>query len=338
MTTYRQAGVNIKRADSFVNRIEAIAEPTHKFWKGSILRNFGGFAAVMETSGVILGVSTDGVGTKACVAAALDYLSTIGQDLVAMNANDLWVTMEPETACMTDYYAIAKLSLFSGQRIIEGIARGCNLADIALVGGETAEMPVLYKHGEFDLAGTIIGIATSHKAVMNPKRDIRPHMGVFGFRSSGVHANGFSLIHKAFGINYYYPNEALIKLRTFYNDLDRPLGDEIMRPTSLYTKMISRLRRQPDIAGFAHITGGGLTRNIPRILPHNCDAVLNLKSWPRHPIFDIIAKTGQVSECEMLKTFNCGIGLVAVSDEDLTSHDFYHIGDIVPGEGRLKTK
>lgn len=336
--TYKQAGVNVKRADRFVDIIRTYAEPTHKYWKGEIVRDIGGFASILKACGVVLGISTDGVGTKVRMAAAMNQLTTVGEDLVAMNANDLWVTMEPETACMHDYYAVGKLTLTEGEKIIQGIAQGCKLAGTALVGGETAEMPIMYEPNEFELAGTIVGIAKSSNAIMCPKLDIERTMGVFGFPSSGVHSNGFSLIHKVFGIDYKEPNDAWEKLNTFYDELDTTLGDELMKPTLIYPDKISRLRRAYHIAGLAHVTGGGLLRNIPRILPPNLSALVHTSRWPRQPIFDLIERTGGISKQEMLKTFNCGIGLVAISADDLTSAGAYYIGDVVPGDATLRVR
>lgn len=336
MTTYNKAGVNIKRADEFVNRIKIYIESTRKHKKASIVCDIGGFASVRRTCGIIVGMATDGVGSKVCMAAALDHLDTIGEDLVAMNANDLSVTMEPEESFFQDCYSVGKLSLYSGERIIEGIARGCRLANTELTGGETAEMPALYSQSEFDITGTIIGIAKSESSVTKPKNDIRAGMGIFGYRSSGVHANGFALIHKTFEIDYTRPSYARKILDTYYEDLDKRLGDELMTPTTIYTDKISRLRRTYDIAGFAHITGGGLKRNIPRILPPTCNAVLKMGSWTQHPIFGIIARVGNVSQDEMLNIFNCGIGLVVICDVNLVSEGFDYIGDIVAGEGALR--
>jgi len=336
--TYKQAGVDVKRADKFVDIVRILAEPTEKYWRGEIVRDIGGFASVLKACGVVLGISTDGVGTKVRMASAMNQLITIGEDLVAMNANDLWVTMEPETACMHDYYAVGKLSITDGDKVIQGIAQGCKLAGTALVGGETAEMPIMYEPNEFELAGTIVGVARSPNAIMYPRRDIRRGMGIFGFPSRGVHSNGFSLIHKVFGIDYKDPNDAHKKLNTFYDELDTTLGDELLKPTLIYPDKISRLRRTYTIAGFAHVTGGGLMRNIPRILPPNLSGLIYTSRWPQQPIFGLIERMGNVAKQEMLKTFNCGIGLVAISADDLTSEGAYYIGDVVPGEATLRVR
>jgi len=362
MSTYKEAGVDVRLADKFVELIKPHVKSTHKYWDGEMVNGSGGYAAVLKWGKTIIGVSTDGVGTKLCIAAALDELSTVGIDLVAMNANDVLVAMQPKTSLLVDYYGVNKLSLHDGERIIQGIATGCKLANAALVGGETAEMPLLFrKHPyhskpaltddermeqpakyamhEFDLVGTFIGLTDSDEtdsAIMKPHFTIKKGMGIFGFRSSGLHSNGYSLVHKVFDIDYSEPNQALKTLRTCYGDFDRPLGDVLLTPTTIYYEKITRTRKAYSVAGFAHITGGGLTRNIPRILPRNCNAVVYTDRWPRQPIFDLIAKTGNISEQEMLKTFNCGIGLVAVSKQDLTPAGYYYIGDVVPGDGKVE--
>ncbi|MBI4068296.1 phosphoribosylformylglycinamidine cyclo-ligase [Candidatus Kaiserbacteria bacterium] len=362
MSTYKEAGVDVKLADAFVERIKPHVKSTHKYWDGEMINGLGGFAAVLKWGNNITGISTDGVGSKACIAAALDDLTTIGIDVVAMNANDVCVVMQPERSIFVDYYAVGRLSLHDGERVIQGIAQGCTLANAALVGGETAEMPLVfgshklrfdsskrvaedietpirYLMHEFDLAGTFVGFAhadATDSAVMKPHFTIKKGMGIFGFRSSGLHSNGYSLVHRVFGIDYNEPNQALKILRTHYGDFDRPLGDILLTPTTIYCDKIRLTRNAYSVAGFAHITGGGLARNIPRILPRNCDARVHPDRWPHQPIFDLIAKTGNVSQSEMLRAFNCGIGLVAVSKQDLTPAGYYYMGDIVPGDGKVE--
>lgn len=330
MTTYKEAGVDVGLADQFVELIKPHAARTLMNFRGKMLNSIGGHAAVAKVLGIVVGVSTDGPGQKMRIAALLNMLEGLGQDLVAMCANDLWCTMEPEDALFTDYYSVGKLSLKDGERIIRSIADACCATNSVLVGGETAEMRYVYDEHEFDLSGTIVGLARSEvSALMNT---VAPGMQIWGYPSSGVHANGFGMIHKVFGLTGD-DWTAGRKLCTFYNDLGMTLGEELLKPTMLYTGIISRVREKHKfyIGGFVHITGGGPVRNIRRILPSDCTAVVNMSAIKRQPIFDIIEREGRVKWLEMHRTFNCGVGLIAIANADLTSEGFSHMGEIKKG-------
>lgn len=330
MTTYKEAGVDVGLADQFVELIKPHAARTLAGFRGKMLAGIGGHAAVAKTCGAVIGLSSDGPGQKMRIAWLLDNLDGLGQDLFAMCANDLWCAMDPEESFFLDYYAVGKLSLADGERIIKSIADACCMAHTVLAGGETAEMRLVYSGGEFDLAGTIVGLARSEVSAL-PNR-IAPGMQVWGYPSSGVHANGFGLIHRVFGLAGD-DWAAGRKLCTFYNDLGTTLGEELLKPTALYTEIISRVREKHKfyIGGFAHITGGGPVRNIRRILPPDVTAIVNMNALRRAPIFDIIEREGNVKWLEMHHTFNCGMGLVAIADADFSTEGFVHMGEIKKG-------
>lgn len=331
MTTYKDAGVDVGLADEFVELIKPHAARTLANFRGRMLNSIGGHAAVAKVWGIVVGVSADGPGQKMHIAALLDMLDGLGQDLVAMCANDLWCTMEPEEALFTDYYAVGRLSLKDGERIIKSIADACYATNSVLVGGETAEMRYVYNEHEFDLAGTSVGLARSEVSAL--PNEVKPGMQVWGYPSSGVHANGFGLIHQVFGLAGD-DWTAGRKLCMFYSDLGMTLGEELLKPTALYTNVISRVREKHKfyIGGFAHITGGGLVRNIRRILPPDCTAVVNMSSIKRQPIFDIIERESKVKWLEMHRTFNCGVGLIAIASADLSTEGFIHMGEIRKGD------
>jgi phosphoribosylformylglycinamidine cyclo-ligase len=243
---------------------------------------------------------TDGVGTKLKLAFQWNRHDTVGQDLVAMSVNDILV-QGAEPLFFLDYFACGRLDVDTAASVIEGIARGCELAGCALIGGETAEMPSMYPDGEYDLAGFAVG-AVEKSEIING-RTIRPGDVVLGLASSGAHSNGYSLIRKI--IERAAPDLAM--------DIGGvPLADAVMAPTRIYVKPLLALIQAVDVKGMAHITGGGLTENIPRILPEHLTARIDRKEWPLPPLFQWLQKEGQVADAEMHRVFNCGIGMVVI--------------------------
>ncbi len=297
---YRDAGVDIDAGNQFVDRIKPLVAST---FRQGVLTGLGGFSALFELPverfrHPVLVSSTDGVGTKLKLALARNCHQTIGIDLVAMCVNDILVS-GAEPLFFLDYYATGHLDLEVAQQVIQGIAQGCELAGCALTGGETAEMPGLYGEGDYDLAGFCVGIV-EREQLLTPDR-VSTGDVLIGVASSGPHANGYSLIRKI--------------LQMTNADLDSPLagvplGDQLMAPTRIYVPALLPLLQQIPIQAMAHITGGGLPENIPRILPRGTQAVIDLDSWEWPPIFRWLQEQGGIAEEEMLRTFNCGLGLV----------------------------
>jgi phosphoribosylformylglycinamidine cyclo-ligase len=299
--TYRDAGVDIDAGDALVERIKPAAKRT---MRPEVLAGIGGFGALFELSkkfrDPVLVSGTDGVGTKLKLAFQWNRHDTVGQDLVAMSVNDILV-QGAEPLFFLDYFACGRLDVDTAASVIEGIARGCELAGCALIGGETAEMPSMYPDGEYDLAGFAVG-AVEKSEIING-RTIRPGDVVLGLASSGAHSNGYSLIRKI--IERAAPDLAM--------DIGGvPLADAVMAPTRIYVKPLLALIQAVDVKGMAHITGGGLTENIPRILPEHLTARIDRKEWPLPPLFQWLQKEGQVADAEMHRVFNCGIGMVVI--------------------------
>jgi phosphoribosylformylglycinamidine cyclo-ligase len=305
--SYRDAGVDIDAGDDLVERIKPLARKT---LREGVLGGIGGFGALFEVPRryrePVLVSGTDGVGTKLKLAFELGRHDTVGIDLVAMSVNDILV-QGAEPLFFLDYFACGQLDVAVAARVVGGIARGCELAGCALIGGETAEMPGMYPPGEYDLAGFAVGAVEKSKIVTG--RDIAPGDAVLGLRSSGLHSNGFSLVRKI--------------LSVARPDLDAPfdgsrtLADAIMESTRIYVKPLLSLMADVPVKGMAHITGGGLTGNVPRVLPDNVKAVIDARAWPRPPVFQWMQDAGRVAEAEMHRVFNCGIGLcVVVAKED----------------------
>ncbi|MGH6890502.1 MAG: phosphoribosylformylglycinamidine cyclo-ligase [Rhizomicrobium sp.] len=304
--TYRQAGVDIDAADALVERIAAAARQTRRAGAAAALGGFGGLFD-LKAAGFrdpVLVASTDGVGTKLRLAIETRDFSTIGQDLVAMCVNDI-VVQGAEPLFFLDYYATGKLVPDDAAGVIEGIARACSDCGCALIGGETAEMPGFYGAGDFDLAGFAVGAVEREQ--MLPKTTLmRPGDVLIGIVSSGLHANGFSLVRSVIAdaaLSWDAPAPFAPGV---------PLGPALLVPTRLYVRSARAAMRACDVKGFAHITGGGITENLPRILPPNVNASIRLGSWPVASVFEWIARQGNIAETEMLRTFNCGIGLIAV--------------------------
>jgi len=301
--SYKQAGVDIDAGDALVERIKPLARATRR--KGS-MDGLGGFGALFDLKKTsykdpILVSSTDGVGTKLKIAQGLNMHDTIGQDLVAMCVNDL-VVQGAEPLFFLDYFATAKLSVGVAAQVIKGITDGCKLAGAALVGGETAEMPGMYAPGEYDLAGFAVGAVERKKLL--PQKVSKGDV-VLGLASSGVHSNGFSLVrHIMAKNNLHYAAKA-----PFAN---KKLGEILLKPTRIYVKSCLKAIKTGKVKALAHITGGGLTENIPRVLPGKLAAAIDCKAWKLPPVFKWLMEAGNVPEDDMLRTFNCGIGMVLI--------------------------
>ncbi len=304
-TTYKQAGVDIDAGDALVERIKPFAKATRR--KGS-MDDLGGFGALFDLKKTgykdpILVSSTDGVGTKLKIAQAMNKHDTIGIDLVAMCVNDL-VVQGAEPLFFLDYFATGKLDVSVAEHVIKGIAKGCKEAGCALVGGETAEMPGMYKDGEYDLAGFSIGAVERKKLL--PKKKMEKNDVILGLASSGLHSNGFSLVRHIMDIhhlNYAMPAPFARGKR---------LGDVLLTPTRIYVKScLKAIRKFPKgVKALAHITGGGITENLPRVLPENLAAEIEMPNLS--PLFGWLKKAGNIAQNDLRRTFNCGIGMVLV--------------------------
>jgi phosphoribosylformylglycinamidine cyclo-ligase len=304
--TYRQAGVDIDAGDALVERIARLAKPTRI---PEVLADVGGFAGLCAVpSGLrepILVSGTDGVGTKLKLAFATGIHDTVGIDLVAMCVNDV-VTVGARPLFFLDYFATGKLDVDVGEAVVRGIADGCLQAGCALIGGETAELPGMYADGEYDLAGFAVGVVERAR-LLDGKR-ARPGDALLGVASSGLHSNGFSLARRVVDAMGLPLDRAVPELG------EAPLGRALLTPTRIYARAVSALLAVlPDgVRGISHITGGGLGGNVPRVLPVGVGARLEMASWERPPIFQLIARGGPVEEAEMRRTFNLGVGLVVV--------------------------
>jgi len=291
--SYRDAGVDIDAGDALVETIKPFARRT---MRPEVLAGIGGFGALCRIPKKyrhpVLVSGTDGVGTKLKLAFQLDKHDTVGIDLVAMSVNDVLV-QGAEPLFFLDYFACGKLEQGVAADVIKGIARGCELAGCALIGGETAEMPGMYPAGEYDLAGFCVGVVERERILDG--KSIRPGDSILGLASSGPHSNGFSLIRK---ILEREPNTSFI--------------NQLFEPTRIYVKPILKALKSARIKGLAHITGGGLTGNVPRILPKKTRAVIRNGAWERPEVFQWLQRAGNVEEDEMHRVFNCGIGMVAV--------------------------
>ncbi len=299
--TYRDAGVDIDAGDELVERIKPHVARTHR---SEVLAGVGGFGALVELPAgyrrPVLVSGTDGVGTKLRLAIDTGRHDTIGIDLVAMCVNDVLV-QGAEPLFFLDYYASGKLQVSVAEAVVRGIAAGCTEAGCALVGGETAEMPGLYHGEDYDLAGFCVGVV--EKDAIIDGRATRAGDAIIGLPSSGAHSNGYSLIRKliaASGADRYTTLEG------------RTLFDRLLAPTRIYVKPLLALTRTLPVRALAHITGGGLTDNIPRVLPDGLEAVLKRRNWPEDPLFDWLQRTGNIDPAEMYRTFNCGIGMVVI--------------------------
>jgi len=304
--SYRDAGVDIDAGDAFIEAIKPFAKRT---LRPEVLTGIGGFGALCEIPGKyrhpVLVSGTDGVGTKLKLAFLLDRHDTVGIDLVAMSANDVLV-QGAEPLLFLDYFACGKLETRIAAEVVKGIALGCERAGCALIGGETAEMPGMYRVGEYDLAGFCVGVVEKDRIVDG--RAIVPGDVLIGLASSGAHANGYSLVRAI--LERVRPD-----LGADFNG--RALAEVLLEPTRIYAKSVLGLVAQLPVKGLAHITGGGVTGNVPRMLPERTRAVIDRRAWPRPALFDWLQREGGVAEDEMARVFNCGIGMViAVAAED----------------------
>lgn len=301
--TYRDAGVDMDAGDRLVENIKPFARRT---MRPEVLNGIGGFGALVEISKKyrepVLVSGTDGVGTKLKLAFELNRHDTVGIDLVGMSVNDILV-QGAEPLFFLDYFACGKLDVEAATEVIKGIALGCEQAGCALIGGETAEMPGMYPAGEYDLAGFAVGVV--EKADIISGADIRAGDVVIGLTSNGAHSNGYSLVRKII-------SSRKVDLK---QKLDgKALADLIMAPTRIYVKPLLALMKSLTVKGMAHITGGGLLENVPRILPQNVVAQLDGKAWHTPVLFDWLRETGNIAPHEMYRTFNCGVGMVVVVD------------------------
>jgi phosphoribosylformylglycinamidine cyclo-ligase len=303
--SYRDAGVDIDAGDALVEAIKPFAKKT---MREGVLGGIGGFGALFEISKKykepVLVSGTDGVGTKLKLAFLLNRHDTVGIDLVAMSVNDILV-QGAEPLFFLDYFACGKLDVPSATDVIKGIARGCELAGCALIGGETAEMPSMYPDGEYDLAGFAVG-AVEKSAIIDGTK-IRPGDVVLGLASSGAHSNGYSLVRKI--ISAAQPD-----LNADFHG--RPLADVLLEPTRIYVKPLLALMQAMEVRGMVHITGGGLVENIPRVLQPNLTAVLQRTGWTMPPLFAWLQQHGGVADAEMHRVFNCGIGMAVIVAAD----------------------
>jgi phosphoribosylformylglycinamidine cyclo-ligase len=305
MTTYRDAGVDIDAGDEFVDRIKPLVRST---FRPEVLTDLGGFGGLFRLQAKkyedpVLVSGTDGVGTKLKIAFLMDRHDTVGIDLVAMCVNDIAVS-GAEPLFFLDYFATGKLAVPKAQQVISGIAEGCRQAGCSLIGGETAEMPSFYMEGEYDLAGFAVGVVDRPKIVDG--RNIVPGDALIGLASTGLHSNGYSLARRVLF------DQAKLSVTSRLPEFDQPLGDVLLTPTRIYAKQILTLSQECSIKGMAHITGGGITENLPRVFPSGVRAQVRQSAWSVPPIFQAIARLGQVEPEEMYRVFNMGIGLILV--------------------------
>ena len=301
--SYKDAGVDIEAGDALVDRIKSVAKRTKR---PEVMGGLGGFGALCKIpkgyEEPVLVSGTDGVGTKLRLALNLNRHDTIGQDLVAMCVNDLLVC-GAEPLFFLDYYATGHLNVDVAANVVTGIGAGCELAGCALVGGETAEMPGMYEGEDYDLAGFCVGVVEQSKIIDGTK--VKSGDVLIGVASSGAHSNGYSLLRKILDVK----NVDLTQIVD-----GRPLADVAMEPTRIYVKSILELLKHVDVHAMAHITGGGLPGNLPRVLPNGAQAIVNESSWEWPTLFQLLQKEGGVEQFEMYRTFNCGVGMVLVVD------------------------
>ena len=328
---YAEAGVDIDAGNEFVTRIKSLVAKT---FKPEVITDLGGFAGLFSLNlkslkKPVLLASTDGVGTKLKIAFMMDIHNTVGIDLVAMSVNDI-IVQGATPLFMLDYLATGKLDVEKSVKLIEGIVAGCKEAECALIGGETAEMPDFYPEGEYDLAGFVVGIADRDQIIDGSS--VQAGHQLIGIGSSGLHSNGYSLARRIiFG-------ELKMSVGDYLEEFGRTVGEELLEPTKIYVRIVKKLMRDFRIQGMAHITGGGLTDNVPRMIPRRYQAVIDASSWTPPPIFKYLQEAGKLSFKEMMRTFNNGIGLVmAVKKEDVggvmlrlkaMGESAFHLGEV----------
>jgi phosphoribosylformylglycinamidine cyclo-ligase len=337
--SYKKAGVDIYEAEKFVKMISPIVRTT---FRKEVLTDIGLFAGLFKLDirkykEPVLVSGTDGVGTKLKIAFQADKHDTVGIDLVAMCVNDI-LTLGAEPLFFLDYFATGKLNAEKASQVIKGIIEGCRQAGCALIGGETAEMPGFYKKNEYDLSGFAVGVINKSDIIHG--KTINEGDVIIGVASSGLHSNGFSLVRKVlFDIGK-------IKIDQYVSELGCSIAEELLKPTEIYVKAYFTLKGKVKIKGMAHITGGGIPGNLPRILPKGKTSVIYKNSWEIHPIFQFIQKIGKITEVEMFKVFNMGIGYIFVVDaQDVKKalslinnkgYRAYLIGEIVKGKGEIR--
>ena len=336
--SYKDAGVDITLADEIVKEIKPLISKTSI---PGVIGSIGGFGGLFSLTSQkykepVLVSSTDGVGTKLKIAFALDKHISVGMDLVAMCVNDI-VTYGAKPLFFLDYISTGKLSKKVTVDLIKGVTEGCKMANCALLGGETAEMPGFYPEGEYDLAGFAVGIVEKSRIIDG--RKIKEGDLVIGIASNGLHSNGFSLVRKVLLKEKQYKMEEKI------SSLKESLGEELLKPTRIYVQPLLYLLKKYKILGIAHITGGGILENIPRILPEGVSVQINQKSWLKLPIFSLIQKEGKISDEEMYLTFNMGIGMIIIVSnnealkikEELKKIDYtsYIIGEVIKGNKQV---
>ena len=338
VVTYADAGVDINRANRTKQRIKYLA---HKTFTKGVLSEIGGFGGLFSVDKAkyadpVLVSSVDGVGTKLKVAFEMDLHSTVGADLVNHCVNDIAVQGAAPMFFM-DYLATGKLDPAIAEQVVEGIADACKHNGCALIGGETAEMPGFYPDGEYDLAGFIVGVVDREKIVTG--KDVQIGDIILGLPSNGLHTNGYSLARKLlFEVGHYSPE-------TYVNEIKNKVGNELMRTHKSYWPVLRKLVDGQCVAAMAHITGGGITENLPRVLPKGTAAVIELGSWPVLPIFEHLQQLGNVPQEEMLRTFNMGLGMLLVvpsakfkkaqSVLERVGEKYYTVGRVVKGERKV---
>lgn len=320
---YAEAGVDIDKGNRFVSTIKDIVKDTHR---RGVLSDIGGFSGLFaigneDYKDPVLIASTDGVGTKLNIAKLCNKHDTIGIDLVAMCVNDV-VVSGAKPLFFLDYFSVSKLDMEVATEVVKGIAAGCKIANCSLIGGETAEMPGLYQPGDYDLAGFVVGIGDRNNIIDGS--DVRVGDQIIGLASSGLHSNGYSLVRKIMF------EELGLDVADTIEELGCTLGEELLRPTRIYVDSITTLLRRYPINGLVHNTGGGFIDNIPRILPAGCDAHIQTGTWPVLPIFDYLQEKGNIHIDEMYRTFNMGIGMLAIVAADKVEdilHQFQALGE-----------
>jgi phosphoribosylformylglycinamidine cyclo-ligase len=350
--SYQQAGVNIDANDEMVERIQSSLTSTYG---PRVIALPGGFAGLFRLDydeklfkknykNPVLVACTDGVGSKVQLAAKARKFDTVGIDLVAMSVNDMLV-LGAEPLFFLDYVALHTLEPALVAELVKGIAAGCRMADCALLGGETAEMPDTYRKGDFDLAGFAVGVVERDKTITGTH--VRPGDVILGLRSSGLHSNGYALARQ---ICF---KQARLKMADVLDELDgTTIGEALLTPTRIYVqpivKLLTKYRVKRVVHAMAHITGGGLVGNVPRVLPKDCNAVIRKSSWPRPKIFPFLQKTGPVEEAEMFRVFNMGIGYVLIVAADFADsiarslqrwgEKVNRIGTVTAGSGKVVLK
>jgi len=304
--TYKDAGVDIDSGNQLVDRIKPMVKRTRR---SGVMGSVGGFGALFKLADTgyknpVLVSGTDGVGTKLRLAIEMGKHDTIGIDLVAMCVNDL-IVQGAEPLFFLDYYATSKLSVDIASDVISGIATGCEQSGCALIGGETAEMPDMYSAGDYDLAGFCVGVVEEEDLIDGSQ--VKAGNALIGIASSGPHSNGYSLVRKVLEVSDTSLNED-------FNG--RPIGEVLLEPTRLYVKSLLDVISKFSVHALAHITGGGLLENIPRVMPENCAAIVDPASWETPEIFNWLQEKGNIDQIEMYRTFNCGVGMVLIVEDD----------------------